>query len=196
MEGIRLRFHAGIIAAAFVLVASGCGGDPEPDPVDPGPPLLLLKRAPAEMREACREIAADASTTIYCPTRMPPVKHGKDYLEVKEMRNVSGDAVVGVTIYYTAKKQPALQNTRMHMYFAPTGVLPYLPKKSRHAEIGDRRGTFYPAIGHDPDDNHFNFSCRLGSPAKYWVSVHSVGRGSRQLLDAMVRELEPVSPSA
>lgn len=46
---------------------------------------------------------------------------------------------------------------------------------------------------HDPDDNHFNFSCRLGSSTEYWVSVHSVGRGSRQLLDAMVRELRPVS---
>lgn len=176
---------------------AGCADDPDaPRPRAPGPPRLILERAPAEVRETCREIAARATETIYCPERIPAPKGGRRYLGVDEQRNVQGDEVVGVEISWTAEPQPALQNTFMHVYILPTSVLPYLPKKSRTAEIAGRRGTFYPATGHDAANNHFNFSCHLDSSTEYWVSVHRVGRGSRQLLDAIVRNLEPVGASA
>lgn len=198
MVRIRRALQVSLIVVATACAVAGCKGDPDadvdtPEPPDPGPPRVILARAPAEVRERCREIAADASTTIFCPTRIPPPKEGRRYLGVDEVRNVEGDKVVGAELNYTAKPQRAMQNTFIHMYFLPTAVLPYLPNKSRMAEFGDREGTFYPATGHDPQNNHFEFSCQLGAQDEYWVSVHSIGRGSRQLLDAMVSQLRPVT---
>jgi hypothetical protein len=181
-----------MVVGVLALGAIGCGGDPKAEPAVSGPPVLRLETVPAEVRQGCREIAAVATTAILCPERMPPPKTGRKYLVVKALKDPREGSVVGVVLSYLAKPQPAIQNTFMHMYFAPTEVFPQIPDRSRPAEVGGRSGTIYPATGHDPSNNHFNFACRIGSQPDYWVSVHSVGRGSRQLLDAMVRGLRPV----
>ena len=190
------RTAAFVVAALTVVGGLGCSeGEQTTSPASAARiEKFELQPMPAAQRRECQQDASLAEG-ISCPKVFPRPSGPRDgdwYIKPVK-RGPGRDAPrTGIDISFLPEAEPAIIHFSVSAAPRRSALVGYgeeLPDTAREETLGGRGGIYAAATGQAPCCNHAIFVWREAARI-YAASLHTIGPGTKPLLERMVERLE------